>query len=77
MIKYTLKVGDEVATLECETMDELLQYLKADKSEVVNAEEMATNESVNNAIDSLDSYAKAWEEREALTKINNAPNNID
>ena len=76
MIRYTERLGDKSATLECETMEQLIQYMKADKSEVVNAEEMVTNESVNKAIDSLDSYAKAWKEREALTKINNVTNNI-
>jgi len=73
MIKYTLKVGDEVATLECETMDELLQYLKADKSEVVNVVNVVNK----NDGEKTDCYAKAWKEREALTKINNAPNYID
>ena len=36
MIIYTLKIDNEVTTLECETMEQLIQYLKADKSEVVN-----------------------------------------
>ena len=73
MIKYTLKVGDEVTALECETMEELLQYLREDKSEVVNVVNVVNK----NDGEKTDCYTKAWEEREALTKINNVTNNID
>ena len=76
MIKYTLKVGDEVETLECETMDELLQYLKANKSEVVNVndDKRMTATEIKERRDSL---ANEWKEQEAIDQINNAPNYID
>ena len=47
MIKYTETSGDSSITVECETMGELIQYLKADKREEVNLYGVTANENVD------------------------------
>ena len=72
MIKYKYTVGEVSSTLECETMEQLIQYLKANESEVVNVGERMTATEVNERINS---FNKAFANR--MNQVNNAPNYID
>ena len=60
MIRYTERLGNKSAKLECETMEQLIQYLKTDKSEVVNVSDdkvmtsTGARERVNNAPNHID-----------------------
>ena len=81
MIKYTLKVGDEVATLECETMEQLIQYLKAERmatwktKKVVGSFGVSSNYIIDRELSEINLFDKTFSDR--MSQINNAPNYID
>ena len=74
MIKYTETSGDSSITVECETMGELIQYLKADKREErgeVNLDGVTANENVDKVTENIRKFNKEW--RESLYELDIAP----